>query len=100
MTIRSEKPDGNSIVLYLSGRLDTASSSAFEHKLNEFMDGTADVVFDLKELSYISSSGLHVLLQAQKTMTAKNRKLVMRNVGGAVKDVFEMTGFNTIITLE
>jgi len=86
--------------LFLSGRLDTASSSTFELKLNELIDGTLDIIFDLKDLSYISSSGLHVLLQAQKTMTAHNRKLSIRNLGGAVKDVFEMTGFDTIVTLE
>ena len=100
MTIRSERLDQDSIVLFLSGRLDTASSSALELNLNELIDGTADMVFDLKDLSYISSSGLRVLLQAQKTMTANNRKLAVRNANGSVKDVFEMTGFNSIVTLE
>ena len=100
MTIRTERPAPDSMVLFLSGRLDTASSCAFELNLNELIDGTADIIFDFKDLGYISSSGLHVLLQAQKTMTAKNRKLVMRNVSGAVKDVFEMTGFTSIVTLE
>jgi len=88
------------MVLFLSGKLDTASSSTFELELNELIDGTIDIIFDFKDLSYISSSGLHVLLLAQKMMTAKKRKLVMRNVGGSVKDVFEMTGFSKIVTLE
>ena len=100
MNIRSEQLDQNSVAIFLSGRLDTASSPAFEVKVNELIDGTTDIVFDFKELSYISSSGLHVLLLAQKTMSANKRKLVLRNVTGAVKDVFEMTGFNTIVTLE
>ena len=100
MTIRSERFDNDSMVLFLSGRLDTASSSAFEHNLNALVDGTKDIIFDLKDLSYISSSGLHVLLQAQKTMAANNRKLVIRNIVGSVKDVFEMTGFNTIVNME
>ena len=100
MTIRSERLAPDSMVLFLSGKLDTASSSTFELELNELIDGTIDIIFDFKDLSYISSSGLHVLLLAQKMMTAKKRKLVMRNVGGSVKDVFEMTGFSKIVTLE
>jgi len=86
--------------LFVSGRLDTASASAFELELNRLIDGTINVIFDLKGLEYISSSGLHVLLQTQKLMTANKRKLVIRNIGGMVKTVFEMVGFNTIFTLE
>ena len=100
MTIHSERVDQDSIIIFLSGRLDTASSSAFELKINELVDGTADIIFDLKDLNYISSSGLHVLLLAQKTLTSNNRKLVIRNADGSVRTVFEMTGFNKIVTLE
>jgi len=100
MTIRSEQPDKNSILLFLSGRLDTASSSEFEKKINELADGTIDIIMDLKELDYISSSGLHVLILAHKKLSVNNRKLAIKNAGGSVKEVFEMTGFNTIVTLE
>ena len=99
MDIRSEQISQDSLILFISGRLDTASSPAFESKISKLIDGKTDVIFDLQELSYISSSGLHVLLLIQKTMMANNRKLVLRNVNGAVKDVFEMTGFSTIVTL-
>jgi len=88
------------MVLFLSGRLDTVSSSKCELELNKLIDGTINIIFDLKELDYISSSGLHILLQTQKMMAVNNRKLVIRNIGGVVKNVFEMTGFNTIFTLE
>jgi len=100
MTIQSKQLDRDSKIIFLSGRLDTASSPAFEQKINELVDGTVDIIFDLKDLGYISSSGLHVLLLAQKTMSANNRKLVIRNPSGSVKNVFDMTGFSKIVTLE
>ena len=99
MTIHSERLDQDSIVIFLSGRLDTASSSEFELKINQLVDGNSDIIFDLKELSYISSLGLHVLLVAKKKMTANKRKFVVKNAGGLVKEVFEMTGFDTLVTL-
>ena len=101
MTIRSEQLDKDTMVLFLSGRLDTVSSSKCELELNKILiKGTFNIIFDLKELDYISSSGLHVLLQTQKMMAVNNRKLVIRNIGGVVKDVFDMTGFSTIFTFE
>jgi len=100
MTIRSEYLDQNSLVLFLSGRLDTASSLAFEAKINELVDSTLDVTLDLKDLTYISSSGLHALLQVQKKLAANEHKLTARNASGLVKDVFIMTGFSTIVTME
>jgi len=100
MTIRSERLDDDTIVVYLSGRLDTDSASLFETKINEMVDGPTGLIFDFKDLSYISSSGLHVLLHAQKVMGASNRKLVIRNICESVKDVFEITGFSRIVKLE
>ena len=100
MTIRSELYENEYIVLFISGRLDTASASAFEVELNRLIDGTIDVILDLKDLTYISSSGLHVLLQIQKMMNTNNRKLAVKNMEDAVRDVFEMTGFINLITEE
>jgi len=62
MIIRSERLDPDSMILFLSGRLDTATSPTFELELSKLADETVDIIFDLKDLSYISSSGLHVLL--------------------------------------
>jgi len=100
MIIRSEQSDKNSLILFLSGRLDTASSSVFEIKITELVDTALDVVLDLKDLTYISSSGLHVLLQVQKKLAANEHKLIVRNANGLVKDVFIMTGFNNIVAME
>jgi len=100
MTIKSELHNKDYMVLFISGRLDTTSASAFEVEVNRLIDGTIDVILDLKGLSYISSLGLHVLLQIQKLMNTNNRKLVIKNIGEAVREVFEMTGFINLITQE
>ena len=100
LTIRPERLDRDSVVLFISGRLDTTTASTLELKLRQFLDGNTDLIFDLKDLSYISSSGLHVLLQTLKAMKESNRKLVIKNIGEAVRNVFEMTGFMSLITVE
>ena len=100
MTIRSELREGKFLVLFISGRLDTASATTLELELNRLVDGTIEVILDLKGLSYISSSGLHVLLQIQKLMNVNKRKLFVKNMGEAVREVFEITGFISLVTLE
>ena len=100
MTIKSELQNKDFLVLFISGRLDTISATTLELELERLVDGTMVIILDLKNLSYISSSGLHVLLQTQKMMNAKKRKLVIKNMREAVREVFEMTGFINIVTLE
>ena len=100
MTIQSEQLDANSVVLFLSGRLDTTSAPKFELELKPFLNGATDITLDFKNVSYISSSGLHVLLQTQRAMNLHNRKLVIKNIAEPVRNVFEMTGFINLIKLE
>jgi anti-sigma B factor antagonist len=100
MTIEQEKTAQNAIVLFLSGRLDTANSPLLERKIKQWGEDITELILDFKELSYISSMGLRVLLQAKKTFTEKDRKLVIRNMGDAVREVFEMTGFLNLMVQE
>jgi len=72
----------------------------YEGELKRLVDGTTDVILDLKDLTYISSSGLHILLQLQKIMNNGKRKFVIKNMGEAVRSIFEMTGFINLITQE
>ena len=86
--------------LSLSGRLDTLTSPQLEEKLNEvFGKEYREVVIDLRELEYISSAGLRVLLYGQKNMPEKG-KLIIRNAGDQIMEVFELTGFVDILTIE
>jgi len=100
MTIHSKKQGRDFIVFFLSGRFDTVSAPKLEQKIAPFLDGAFDITLDFKDLSYISSSGLHVLLHAYKVMNLNKRKLVIRNMTEPVREVFEMTGFISLIVEE
>jgi len=97
MTIHLKKQSLDSVVMFLSGRFDINSALRLEQKIKPFLDGTFDITLDLKNLDCISNSGLYVLLHAYKTMNLNKRKLVIRNMGDPVRDVFEMTGFIALV---
>ncbi len=98
MTITKEI-NGSKLLLKISGRLDTASSPELQEVLNNSLDGAASLVLDLKELEYISSSGLRVLLSAHKSMSGKEG-MIVKNVNETVMEVFEITGFSDILSIE
>ncbi len=98
MTI-SKNQDGNNLVIALEGRLDTTTSPDLEKELKESLDGVENLTFDLAALDYISSAGLRVLLSAQKTMN-KQGEMVVKNVSEEIMEVFEVTGFSDILTIE
>ena len=90
--------DGAKLELTLSGRLDTASSPQLEEVITGSLDGVAELVLDFKELQYVSSAGLRVLLGAQKAMNRQG-KMKLCNVSEGIKDVFDITGFSDILTI-
>jgi anti-anti-sigma factor len=100
MTIHLKKQGRDSVVLFLSGRFDTASVSRLEQKLEPLLDGTFDIALDFKNLNCISSSGLYVLLHAYKAMNLNKRKLVIRNMNEPVRGVLEMTGLISLVVEE
>ncbi|MBO4913873.1 MAG: STAS domain-containing protein [Oscillospiraceae bacterium] len=98
MTINKNSDDGK-LTVSISGRLDTATAPELEAELKDSLEGVTSLVLDLSELEYISSAGLRVLLGAQKTM---NRQGEMKVTGAneTVMEVFEVTGFSDILTIE
>ena len=98
MTIEIKKL-GAETVLEISGRLDTNTAPALEKTIREDIPADINLVLDLKELEYLSSAGLRVLLGAQKQMQ-KRGSMKVRNVCEVVREVFEITGFDTILTIE
>ena len=80
----------------LSGRLDTTTAPELEKELKASMD---DVTSLMKALEYISSAGLRVLLSAQKVMN-KQGKMTVKNVNETIMEIFEVTGFSEILTIE
>lgn len=93
----TDRREDNALTLALEGRLDTTTAPELETVLNEQLGDATELVFDLKELEYISSAGLRVLLSTQKRM---NRQGSMKVVGVSetIMEIFEITGFCDILT--
>lgn len=94
-----KKQDGNALVLALQGRLDTTTAPQLEEALQASLDGVTDLTLDFAELKYISSAGLRVILSTQKTMN-KQGSMKLCHVNSDVMEVFEITGFSDILTIE
>lgn len=86
-----------SLELALEGRLDTVTAPQLQNTINEYLEGVEDLVMDCKDLSYISSAGLRVLLTARKTVQGD---VTLKNVDPSVMEVLEITGFIDILTIE
>ncbi len=95
----NEQLNGNNLAITLEGRLDTTTAPELEEKLKSSLDGVQELVFEIGKLEYISSAGLRVLLSAQKTMN-KQGSMVVKNPSEEIKEIFEVTGFSDILTIE
>ena len=93
------KQDGTTLVIALEGRLDTMTSPELEAELNKSLGSSESLILDFSKLEYISSAGLRVLLSAHKVMSPRNGMKVT-NVNEVVQEVFEVTGFADILTIE
>lgn len=91
--------NGTKLEIALEGRLDTMTAPELEAELNKTLGGADSLVLDFSNLEYISSAGLRVLLSAHKVMSKKGGMKVC-NVNEVVKEVFEVTGFADILTIE
>lgn len=97
MTI-TKNQDGSRLTVKLEGRLDTMTAPELEKSLADSLDGITELTFDMEGLEYISSAGLRVLLATQKTMN-KQGEMKVAHVQEMVMEVFEVTGFNDILTI-
>jgi anti-anti-sigma factor len=89
------------VVISLSGRLDTTNSDIFDKKIADLiLTPPANMVVDCSELTYISSSGLRVFLSLQKSANASKTKCTFCNVNSDIKEIFDMTGFSRILSIE
>ena len=99
MDIKKETMNGKT-VLYLEGRLDTSNSSELEKAVNETLETTDDIELDLSKLEYTSSSGLRVFLLTQKKVSEKGGNLVVSNVNEYIMEIFDITGFSSILNIK
>ena len=95
----NKKQEGKDLLLSVSGRLDTTTAPELEETIKESIDGIESLTIDLTDLEYISSAGLRVLLAAQKIMN-KQGDMKVTGVGDVVMEIFEVTGFSDILTIE
>lgn len=97
MTI-NKNLEGEKLTVAIGGRLDTSTAPELEKELSD-LAGVKELVLDFAELEYVSSAGLRVLLASQKTMNTQG-KMIIKNVNDTIMEVFEITGFADILTIE
>ncbi len=98
MTIEKTTENEN-VTLTVSGRLDTTTAPELEAALDEVLENTKELIFNLENLEYISSAGLRVILKAQKSMNTKG-SMKLTGVNDSIMEVFDITGFLDILTIE
>ena len=91
--------DGTKLEIALEGRLDTMTAPQLEEEVKNNIEGIKELIFDLKNLAYVSSAGLRVLLSEQKIMN-KQGSMTIRNANEEVMEIFEVTGFIDILNIE
>ncbi|SFL20199.1 anti-sigma B factor antagonist [Lachnospiraceae bacterium KH1T2] len=91
--------NGSELVVKVIGRVDTVTAPELESQVKESLEGITNLELNLEELEYISSAGLRVILSLQKIMSKQGR-LIITNVNETVQDIFEVTGFSEILTIE
>lgn len=91
--------EGAKLTLALEGRLDTTTAPQLEAEVKGALTGVTELILDFSQLEYLSSAGLRVLLAAQKIMN-KQGSMVIRHVNETILEVFEVTGFIDILTVE
>ena len=99
MKVETKKDNNNNLTIELEGRLDTNTAPNLEKELSD-LNGVDNLTFDFNKLDYISSAGLRVLLACQKEINSKSGSMVVKNVKEEIQEVFDMTGFSDILTIE
>ena len=91
--------NGSELTVVLTGRLDTTTAPKLEAELKQSVGGVEKLVLDFTALEYLSSAGLRVLLAAQKVMNRQG-EMIVRNINETIAEIFEVTGFADILTIE
>ena len=91
--------NGTELNVKVIGRLDTTTAHQLEAEFKGNINGVEKLVLDFAELEYLSSAGLRVILAAQKVMN-KQGEMIIKNVNDTINEIFEVTGFIDILTIE
>lgn len=100
MNVTINTQDNKTLVI-LDGRIDTTNANQFQQDITPLMQlQNPDIEIDCSQMTYTSSQGLRIFLMLQKSVTANNGKMVLKNMPSQVKEVFDITGFSNIITIQ
>ena len=98
-TIKEER-DGNTLTMTLEGKITSKTAPELDAALSGKYDGLEKLIFDFEKLEYLTSAGLRVILTAQQEMEDRDALMVLRNVNSDIQEVFRMTGFGEVLTIE
>lgn len=98
MEIRKQKENGV-LLVEAEGRIDTTTAPQAETEIKDGIEDVTSLVIDFSKVEYISSAGLRVLLTLQKIMN-KQGSMVIKNANEEIMEIFEITGFSDILTIE
>ena len=99
MEVKFNKQD-STLTVVISGNIDTVTAPELDSQLQENISGIKELVLDFAAVDYISSAGLRVVLMANQQMEDVDGNMSVKNVNEDVRDVFEMTGFDSLLNLE
>ncbi len=94
------KKEGTTLTVTPEGRLDTATSPELEKRMAPEMEGMTEIIIDFEKVEYVSSGGLRVLLATEQEMEEREGKMKVIHVNSHIMEIFELTGFLDIITVE
>jgi len=94
----SKTAEEGKLSLAVMGRLETVTAPQLESEITSLSESVLDLTLDFSALEYVSSAGLRVILMAQKKMAARKGRMTLAHVNAAVKKVFDITGFSSILT--
>lgn len=89
----------NTLEISIVGRLDTTTAPQLDAEISSSVSGITELILNLENLAYVSSAGLRIFLSAQKIMN-KQGKMIVKNPNADIREVFDITGFSDILTIE
>lgn len=99
MEVKFNKQD-STLNVAISGNIDTVTAPELDTKLQENLSGIKDLILDFAAVDYISSAGLRVILMANQQLEDADGTMTIKNANDDVRDVFEMTGFDSLLNLD
>ena len=92
--------NANSLTVAVTGSIDTVTAPQLDSLLQENWEGVTELIMDFAEVDYISSAGLRVILMANQQMEECDGSMTVRNINEDIREIFEMTGFDSLLDLE